>query len=102
MNDFIHLHHISRWYGKDRALHNVSLDLPPGRIGLLGPNGAGKSTLLKILLGLLAPSAGEGRVLGQPLLPAQVESAFVYPGKALHGLAHELFGPGSVLRRAIG
>jgi ABC-2 type transport system ATP-binding protein len=65
--DFIHLDGISRWYGKQRALANVSLRLEHGRIGLLGPNGAGKSTLLKILLGLLAPSSGSGWVLGHDL-----------------------------------
>src|SRR5260370_33844189 len=65
--DFIDLSQISRWYGKQRALHEVSLRLERGRIGLLGPNGAGKSTLLKILLGLLAPSSGSGRVLGLDL-----------------------------------
>jgi len=43
------------------------LSLPEGRIGLLGPNGAGKSTLLKILMGLIPPSAGTGRVLDQSL-----------------------------------
>ena len=64
---FIDLHEISRWYGKQRALHAVSLQLQPGRIGLLGPNGAGKSTLLKILLGVLPPSSGQGCVLGQDL-----------------------------------
>src|SRR5438105_9266341 len=63
----IDLDHVSRWYGSQRALHDVSLHLEPGRIGLLGPNGAGKSTLLKILLGLLPPSSGGGKVLGQDL-----------------------------------
>jgi ABC-2 type transport system ATP-binding protein len=63
----IDLHHVSRWYGSFQALKDVTVRLPPGRIGLLGPNGAGKSTLLKILLGLLEPSSGTGSVLGQPL-----------------------------------
>ncbi len=49
------------------ALQGLSLALEPGIVGLLGPNGAGKSTLLKTLLGLLAPSAGGGAVLGVPL-----------------------------------
>ena len=49
------------------ALANVTLQLPPGRIGLLGPNGAGKSTLLKILMGLLPPSSGNGRILRHEL-----------------------------------
>src|SRR5437773_74425 len=65
--DFISLDHISRWYGAQQALKDVTLSLSPGRIGLLGPNGAGKSTLLKILLGLLPPSSGTGSVLGHPL-----------------------------------
>src|SRR6266851_3989375 len=63
----IELHNLDRWYGTQPALRNVSLHLEPGRIGLLGPNGAGKSTLLKILLGLLPPSSGGGRVLGKPI-----------------------------------
>lgn len=49
-----------------RALDGVSLTVRCGEIfGLLGANGSGKSTTLKILLGLLAPTAGECRVLGR-------------------------------------
>jgi ABC-2 type transport system ATP-binding protein len=64
---WIDLEHVSRSYGTQPALEDVTLHLEPGRIGLLGPNGAGKSTLLKILLGLLPPSSGGGRVLGHAL-----------------------------------
>src|SRR5437588_8338540 len=70
---FIALDHISRWYGKNPALRDVSLRLEAGRVGLLGPNGAGKSTLMKILLGLLPPSAGSGCVLGRDLHRAGIE-----------------------------
>src|SRR6266852_1034727 len=66
----IELQHLNRWYGTQQALRDVSLTLEPGRIGLLGPNGAGKSTLLKILMGLLPPSSGDGKVLGHDLLRA--------------------------------
>ena len=67
MNLLLSLTDITRTFGAFTALHGVSLELPPGRIGLLGPNGAGKSTLLKILMGLIPPSSGSGRVLDQPL-----------------------------------
>lgn len=58
---------LSRTFGPLTVLDNVTLRLPPGRIGLLGPNGAGKSTLLKILMGLLQPTSGTGFVLDEPL-----------------------------------
>jgi len=58
---------ISHTYGTFPALKEVTVRLQPGAIGLVGQNGAGKSTLLKILLGLIRPSQGTGRVLGQPL-----------------------------------
>jgi ABC-2 type transport system ATP-binding protein len=70
--DLIDLQNVSRWYGEFQALRNVSLHLPPGRIGLLGPNGAGKSSLLKILLGLLPPSSGGGCVLGHDIASAGI------------------------------
>src|SRR3989440_3381644 len=70
---FLELEGINRWYGKQQALCDVNLRLEPGRIGLLGPNGAGKSSLLKILLGLLPPSSGSGRVLGLDVRSAGAE-----------------------------
>jgi ABC-2 type transport system ATP-binding protein len=67
MEYLINLDNVSRVFGNYQALCDVTLKLKPGRIGLLGPNGAGKSTLLKILMGLLPPSSGSGRVLDQPI-----------------------------------
>ena len=63
----IELRDLTRRFGTFTALSEVTLTLPIGRIGLLGPNGAGKSTLLKILMGLIPPSSGVGRVLNEEL-----------------------------------
>jgi len=50
-----------------RAVDHLTLAVAEGEVfGLLGPNGSGKSTTIKVLLGLLAPSAGEARVFGVP------------------------------------
>lgn len=50
---------VARYFGRRKALSNVSFTCDPGEIvGLLGPNGAGKSTLLNILATLLSPSKG--------------------------------------------
>ena len=55
---------LTKKYGRFRAVDNIDLDIPPGRIiGLIGPNGAGKTTALKAILGL-ATFEGELRVLG--------------------------------------
>jgi ABC-2 type transport system ATP-binding protein len=51
------------------TLEDLSLDLEPGQImGFVGPNGAGKSTTIRLAMGLIAPDAGEVRLLGH-LMP---------------------------------
>ncbi|SDH51828.1 ABC-2 type transport system ATP-binding protein [Sinosporangium album] len=49
------------------ALDRLSVNVGPGVTGLVGANGAGKSTLIKILLGLVEPTEGTGRVLGMDI-----------------------------------
>lgn len=56
---------LTRRYGDITAVDDISLSVTQGEMfGLIGPNGAGKSTLFKLMLGLIAPSAGEIRVHG--------------------------------------
>ena len=65
---------MTRRFGKLTAVNQVSLQIPRARIyGFLGPNGSGKSTAIRMLTGLLTPSAGSIKVLGQPL-PEQAEA----------------------------
>jgi ABC-2 type transport system ATP-binding protein len=50
---------ISKWYGEQRVLADVSFDIRRGEIlGLIGPNGSGKTTLLETIAGLLPVDAG--------------------------------------------
>ncbi len=56
---------VSKLYGEQRALNEVSLKINKGEIvGLLGPNGAGKSTLMKILTCFIPPTMGTASVMG--------------------------------------
>ncbi len=56
---------ITKLYGEQKALNNVSLTINKGEVvGLLGPNGAGKSTLMKIITSFVPPSAGRVSVEG--------------------------------------
>ena len=59
---------ITKTYGGTTALDNLNLRVGRGElVGLLGPNGAGKTTAIKLLLGLVRPTRGSGRVLGAPI-----------------------------------
>lgn len=61
----IEVSNISKSYGSQKALDNVSFSVKKGEIvGFLGPNGAGKSTLMKILTTYLNPDSGSAAVNG--------------------------------------
>ena len=61
---------LSKLYGQVRAVDSVDLRVGQGEIyGFLGLNGAGKTTAIRALLGMIRPSAGSVRVLGQAVGP---------------------------------
>jgi len=61
----IHIHHLTKIYGRQQAVNNISFSVREGEIvGFLGPNGAGKSTTMKIATGYLPPTSGEVIVAG--------------------------------------
>lgn len=62
----IELAQLSKSYGSQRVLHDLSLTVRPATcFGFLGPNGAGKTTAIRILLGLLRADQGTARVFGE-------------------------------------
>jgi ABC-2 type transport system ATP-binding protein len=65
---------ITKRYGTQLALNNVSFSIKPGEIvGLLGPNGAGKSTLMKIITCFIPPTAGDVTVYGHDIREESLE-----------------------------
>lgn len=59
---------LTRVFGNVKAVDGLDLRVEAGKFfGFLGPNGAGKSTTIKMLTGLLAPSSGAMRILGEDL-----------------------------------
>jgi heme exporter protein A len=76
----LHVARVSKSYGRQRALVDVTLEFQPGRVtAVLGPNGAGKTTLLGILATLVRPSSGELR-LGDEQLGRHVRHTIGYVG----------------------
>ncbi len=64
----IDVRNVSFHYGHIPVLKEVTFSINPGDfLAIIGPNGSGKTTLVKIILGLLKPSRGEVRILGQPV-----------------------------------
>jgi ABC-2 type transport system ATP-binding protein len=63
----IETNHLRKEYGSKLAVADLTLQVRRGEVfGFLGPNGAGKTTFVKMLLALVAPSAGSARVLDAP------------------------------------
>ena len=63
----IQISNLTKKYGQTVAVEDLSLTVPAGTLfGFLGPNGSGKSTTIGCLTGLLDPTAGEIRILGEP------------------------------------
>jgi ABC-2 type transport system ATP-binding protein len=81
---------LSKRYGDVRAVDDVTLRVDRGEVyGFLGLNGAGKTTTIRALLGMVRPSGGTVRLLGEPVTPGGrgpwrrlghlVETATAYP-----------------------
>jgi ABC-2 type transport system ATP-binding protein len=81
---------LTKRYGSRLAVDSLDLEVPTGVVaGFIGPNGAGKTTTMAMLLGLVAPSAGNGTVLGESLdqpasylarVGALIETPAFWPG----------------------
>jgi ABC-2 type transport system ATP-binding protein len=71
---------ITRTFGSITAVDHLSLDIEQGELfGLIGPDGAGKTTAMRLMLGILKPTSGEGRV-GSFDLRRQAESISTLTG----------------------
>ncbi len=80
---------LTKRFGNRTVVDGLSFELPQGGVtGFLGPNGSGKSTTIRMLLGLVKPTRGTGRVLGHPLsapaaftsrVGALIDSPALYP-----------------------
>ncbi len=59
---------LTKRFGRQVAVDAVDLSVPRGAVyGFLGPNGSGKTTTIRMLLGLIRPTAGDHRLLGEPM-----------------------------------
>jgi ABC-2 type transport system ATP-binding protein len=90
MTEALSTHTLTKRYGARVAVDAVDLVVPSGAVaGFIGPNGAGKTTTMAMLVGLVRPTAGTARVLGQPIthperylrrVGALLETPALWPG----------------------
>ena len=65
MENAIEISNLTKRFGDFTAVNNVSFNVKKGEVfGFLGPNGSGKTTVIRMLLGLITPTSGIGKVLG--------------------------------------
>ncbi len=78
---------LTKYYsgGRIKALEDFSLQVETGKIfSLLGPNGAGKTTLIKLLLGIVFPTRGEGKILGSSIRDHKIHRRIGYLAENHH------------------
>jgi len=64
---------LTKIYGEQKAVDNISFEAKPGVLGFLGPNGAGKSTTMKILTCFIPQTAGKAEVCGSDVTTQPIE-----------------------------
>ncbi|WP_349407347.1 ABC transporter ATP-binding protein [Pseudalkalibacillus sp. SCS-8] len=65
----IEVHHLTKYYGKHRAINDLSFTVEEGQVfGFIGPNGAGKSTTIRTLLNFIFPTKGSAKLLGKDIV----------------------------------
>jgi ABC-2 type transport system ATP-binding protein len=75
MTNAIETTDLTKRYGRMTALDRLNLGIAPGTIyGFIGPNGAGKTTTLRLLAGLLEPTSGAVRLMGEKLSASGAEA----------------------------
>ncbi|MGW3816182.1 ATP-binding cassette domain-containing protein [Streptomyces sp. NPDC005046] len=76
-----------RYRGGQLAVDGLDLTVPAGSVfGFLGPNGSGKTTTIRMLMGLIEPTSGTARVLGQPM-PRSARAVLPHVGALIEGPA---------------
>jgi ABC-2 type transport system ATP-binding protein len=104
----ISVRHLTKQFGAVRAVDDLTIDIPPGRVtGFLGPNGAGKTTTLRSILGLVKPTSGTALVDGRPYaalanprrtVGAVLESTGAHPGRTARAHLEILAGASRIER----
>jgi len=65
----IEVKELTKVFGQNKVVDNLSFKVPAGRIfGFLGPNGSGKSTTIRMLCGIMRPTSGKGVVMGYDIV----------------------------------
>lgn len=96
----IETHDLTKRFGRQTAVAGIDLAVPRGSVfGFLGPNGSGKTTSIRMMLGLVSPSSGSVRLLGEEM-PRHLAEVLPRVGALVEGPAFSPFLSGAAnLRR---
>jgi osmoprotectant transport system ATP-binding protein len=73
VNALVHFRDVSKLFGNDFAIRDVTLEIERGKItALIGPSGCGKSTLLRLIVGLVTADTGEIQFDGEQIAPGTI------------------------------